>query len=317
MTDVRLLNWKSEDSIIVREPMERGPGHWVGAPSVLADGNEVYMTFRYRRPRGQGRGFEARIARSRDGVHFEDIWSVRQSALATSSMERFALVRGPSGYLLYLSYVDPTDRRWCIDVVTAEKPDQFNVDQRHPVLRAGSLGLEAVKDPVVFLAQGLYWMYVSCAVRSESALNLDHHTLHQSEDVYTTGQIHSQTGLAVSRDGVHYHWLGIVLTPTPGGWDAYAARVSGLLRWDGGVLAFYDGGATVDDNYEEKTGLALVSGWDRLIKLSVDGPWWISPFASGSLRYLATAQRDGHIDLYYEAAEADGSHGIHLMRLSG
>lgn len=312
-----LASWRPQtDSVTIREPLMPAPGHWVGAPSVLhtADG-EFLMSFRYRRPRGQGRGYEARIARSVDGVTFEDIWSVHQQALETSSVERFALAQSPHGYLLYLSYVDPKDQRWRVDVVAAERPDQFDVSRRVPVFTAQDIGMEAVKDPVVVFAQGLYWMYVSCASRAPDAATDTHQELHVSEDVYTTGRVLSETGLAVSRDGIHYDWLGLVLSPTPGAWDAYAARVSSLLVTPDGVLALYDGGASVDENYEEKSGLALVAGWDRLTKLSRGGPWWTTPHGSHSLRYVAAIRVDQRPWLYYEAARPDGAHEIRLSVL--
>ncbi len=312
-----LSSWQPQvDSVAIREPLIQEPGYWVGAPSVLhTSSGEVLMSFRYRRPRGEGRGYEARIARSVDGVKFDDIWSIHQEALETSSVERFALAETPHGYLLYLSYVDPKDRRWRIDVVEAERPDQFDVSRRVPVFTPQDIGMEAAKDPVVVFSQGLYWMYVSCASRVPDAVADTHQELHVSEDVYTTGRVLSQTGLAVSRDGIHYDWLGLVLSPTPGAWDAYAARVSSLLVTPDGVLALYDGGASVDENYEEKSGLALVAGWDRLTKLSLSGPWWTAPHGSHSLRYVAAIHVNQQHWLYYESARADGAHEIRLSVL--
>ncbi len=86
-------------------------GNWVGAPSTY-QGNDGYcLTYRCRRPRGEGRGFEGRIAYSHDGVVFDDIWMVHQWDVETNSLERFALTRRGLEYILYISYGDPQDNR--------------------------------------------------------------------------------------------------------------------------------------------------------------------------------------------------------------
>jgi hypothetical protein len=76
-----------------------GRGHWVGAPSVVDDGDRVLLAYRKRRPMGQtdDRGYECCIAESHDGTHFRDIWSVRKAELQSTSMERFALVCDATG----------------------------------------------------------------------------------------------------------------------------------------------------------------------------------------------------------------------------
>lgn len=296
----------------VMEPESDRAGSWVGAPSAHRRDGLTYLTYRRRRPRGEGRGHATYLAASKDGRSFIELWEVGKEALGTSSIERCALADGGDGLLLYLSYVDPGDHRWCIDTVTAPTPEGLEkaVPKRVPTLRAGPLGLEAVKDPVVVRAGGLYWMYVSCATRTPAAKDMSDVELHASDDVYTTGVVVSESGLAVSRDGFSYEWLGTVLEVQEGAWDAYAARVSCLLRLPAVTLAFYDGGAHVDQNYEEKTGAAVASGPASLTRLSRRAPWLVSSQGTGSLRYMTTLASDGKVDFYYEWARSDGSHEL-------
>lgn len=296
----------------VLEPEWGRAGSWVGAPSAHRREGFTYLSYRRRRPRGEGRGHATYLAVSKDGSSFTELWELGKEALGTSSIERCALADGGDGLLFYLSYVDPEDHRWCIDTVTAPTPEGLEkaVPKRVRTLRAAPLGLEAVKDPVVVRAGGLYWMYVSCAVRTAAADGLSEAELHASDDVYTTGAIVSQTGLAVSRDGFSYEWLGTVLQVQEGAWDAYAARVSCTLRLPALTLAFYDGSAHVDQNYEEKTGAAVLNGPASLTRLSRSAPWLVSSQGTRSLRYMTASANGGKIDFYYEWARSDGSHEL-------
>ena len=74
----------------------RGPGHWAGAPSAtLDDDGTVWLAYRLRRPVDDGRGVEVVVARSRDGVSFEQVAQVGREAFGAASLERPALVRRP------------------------------------------------------------------------------------------------------------------------------------------------------------------------------------------------------------------------------
>ncbi len=311
-TDRTITAWNLDQREIIRQPMSRGVGHWVGAPSIFVDGEIIYLTYRYRRPRGEGRGFEARVARSVDGRQFEDVWAIRQEQLNTSSMERFAMTRAGDTYLLYVSYVDPEDNRWRIDVLEAPSPEAFDPACRRPALTASQVGLEAAKDPVVFPAFGHLFMYVSVAERQDEAEGVQHHYLHVSKDVYTTGLIYSGTGLAVSTDGREWSWLGMALDPVPKAWDAYATRITSVLPMDTGYLLFYDGSAAVSQNYEERTGIALTADLRHVTRLTPSGPRLTSPYEPGTLRYVDYAKRGDDIYFYYEMVEADGSHSLGL-----
>ncbi|MCY0879248.1 MAG: hypothetical protein OWU84_09940 [Firmicutes bacterium] len=305
-----LCPWNLAERTVIRRPAEPGAGHWVGAPSLFQEGDTLYLTYRFRRPRGQGRGYEARIARSQDGITFEDIWAITQDQLDSPSMERFALTRVEDTYLLYVSYVDGRTNRWRIDVLEAARPDGFNPNQRLTVLTSDALHLEAVKDPVIVPAFGGLMMYASVAERLPHAKALSDAELHASQDVYTSGLIRSGTGLAFSSDGRRFAWLGMALQPQEQGWDQYTARVTTALPVPPGFLLFYDGGESVQQNFEEVTGLAVTTDLLHVQRLTPERPLLESPYGPGAFRYVDYAELHGHWYFYYEIAEADGSHSL-------
>jgi predicted GH43/DUF377 family glycosyl hydrolase len=206
---------------LIRKPPGEGKGYWAGAPSVSFD--EVtslfYLVYRLRRPRGvdPDRGAEIRIATSLNGIEFEDIWTGFKDAVDTTSIERCTLARLPEGnWGFYVSYVDPTDNRWRIDLVETDDPADIDLHQIQPVLTAADIQAEGVKDPNVFQVAGMYHMLVSYATGAADASAKEMHGTH---DAYNTGLIKSKTGLATSHDGRNWRWQGEIFGPSQTGWD--------------------------------------------------------------------------------------------------
>ena len=142
-----------EKGTTVIEPPGTSAGYWAGAGSVLAHGNETFLYYRLRRPRGEepDRGYECHVAASQDGIHFTDALRIGKDELQTTSMERSCLVDSGDGkFRLYISYVDKADGRWRIDMMEAGSPSGFRASDRVACLTAAACGCEGVKDPWVF-----------------------------------------------------------------------------------------------------------------------------------------------------------------------
>jgi hypothetical protein len=308
------------DGILVKEPERPEPGYWTGCPAVLyePDKGRFLMTYRQRRPRSRDaeRGWRCAVAASVDGVHFEDLWHVHKDELKTSSMERFSVFPAPAGgYRLYLSYVDPADSRWRIDVLEADDPGRFEVKNVRPVLTAAGTGTEGVKDPYVFRVGPVTYLLASYA-EARALTEAERERAHRTGDIYNTGVTTHPTGLATSLDGLEFTWHGPVLgVGAAGAWDCYQARINCAVPVGHGYLGFYDGSAGQEQNYEEHCGVAITGdlrNWERLTR---NGPWVTGRDGTGSARYFDVLQVDGEWVIYYELARADGAHELRLQRL--
>ena len=75
-------------------------------------------------------------------------------------------------------------------------------------------------------------------------------------------------------------------------------------------MAYYDGRATAEENYEERTGVAVGAEPTALTPLG-HVPLAQSPYSSGGLRYLdVLALPGGRRRLYYEMTRQDGAHEL-------
>jgi len=114
------------------------------------------------------------------------------------------------------------------------------------------------------------------------------------------------TALATSGDGLEWTWHGEVLAGRPGRWDARGARVTAVLA-DG--RASYDGRASKEENFSERTGVAL-PGEHGTLHASGDAP-------VADVRYLdlVPAPRGGWV-AFYERPRGDGSHELCMERFA-
>jgi hypothetical protein len=225
-------------------------------------------------------------------------------------MERACLVAVDGGVRLYVSFVDPADGRWRIDVLEAQRPERFDVRARRTALTAALAGVESVKDPVVLRDAGRWLMFASFGSRALRAAPGPDDALTASGDALSTGQLLSCTGLATSDDGLAWSWAGPVLVPPRAGWDGFETRISSVLQQGAGWLGLYDGIPTLAENYEEQTGIATSSDLRTWTRVTTDGPALRSPHASGSLRYACIARFGHETVAYFEAARADGAHDL-------
>jgi hypothetical protein len=305
------------ESQIIRDPVASGPGYWAGAPGAFYDSSEKtwYLTYRIRRPRGvpPDRGGEARIARSKDLKNWEDIFSVTKDQFGSPSIERSALRKDPDGLWHYfISYVDPTDNRWCVSQITAREVNALDPKSRKSLFTAQPLGLEGVKDPWICENDGTFYMLLSAAVPTQKTSTQSHSTA----DIFNTGECVSATALATSTDLKTWEWRGLVLKPEPGPWDQYCRRINSAMLVEKNLLGFYDGSAGHHENYEEKCGIAVSGDWLKWQSLTGAGPAFTSPNGSKSLRYVDVQPVGEDVFLFYEFARSDGSHDLRLAKSS-
>jgi hypothetical protein len=284
---------------VVTAPGE-GPGYWAGAPSaVLADG-VWWLAYRLRRPIGLGRGIGVTLARSDDGVRFEPVAQVAASAFGADSLERPALVRRPDGgWRLYVSCATPGSKHWRIDALDADTV--IGLADAEPVTVLPGDELEGVKDPVVEVDATGWRMWVCC------------HPL----DV-PGAEDRMITRTATSADGLHWQLGGPVLAPPAEGWTRRGTRVTAVFPAAGGApVLYFDGRASADENWCERTGIAL-PGPDGRYLPDGDAPAAGSPYRRGALRYLTVVPlpAGGH-RLYFEAARPDGAHDLFTQVVPG
>jgi hypothetical protein len=299
---------------IVREPVGHRNGFWSGAPGVFHDPTEKawYLTYRLRRPRGVNpdRGGESRIARSTDLKHWKDIWSVQKSEFKTPSIERSCIYRGDDKIWRYFtSFVNPADGRWCVAMLRDTEVDQLYSRNIEIIFKAPPLKLEGIKDPWIIKYEDVYHMFLSIAVPTAKTTDQAHDT----QDIFNTGQCISATGLAVSRNLDHWQWKGVVFRPEPTGWDSYCRRINSVVAVNENFFGFYDGSAGPEENYEEKTGVAVSPNLRAWRSLTRKGPAYISPLGTHSLRYVDAHELNGQANIFYEYARADGAHEMRLL----
>jgi hypothetical protein len=287
---VTTFDW-SRSQIVVPAP-QPGVGYWAGAPSVVYDAGVFYLAYRLRRPVGKGRGYAVIVARSLDGTTFEEIARISSDDVDTPSLERPAIVRvAPDCWRLYLSCAADDGPGWRVEMLEAQAPDRFDPSRRAVVLPGDAL--TAVKDPVILWRAGEWHLWASC------------HLLDLPDD-----HDRMETRYATSPDGVDWTWRGVALAPRAGEWDARGVRITSVVYGEGGTTAYYDGRASADENWYERTGIAVGSG-----PMDFHGraahPEATSPAGTGTFRYVSVAELpDGGMRFYYEAAAADGSNDL-------
>ena len=164
------------DYTVVLQPDRDVPEWWAGAPSVAVSPDGVfYLAARMREgdsPRGK-RGYEIRILRSTDGLHFTPIHHIRREDVGVSGFERPALLwdHGTGAYRLYTC--TGLQQGWVIlRFDDSPDPGGFRPTTARTVLSAsypddGFVHVTGYKDPIVFHDQRIWHMFVIAIDRVE------------------------------------------------------------------------------------------------------------------------------------------------------
>ena len=156
----------------------------------------------------------------------------------------------------------------------------------------------AVKDPVVRLAGQKWHLWAS---------------VHPLDDPEATDRM--TTEHATSPDGVTWEWRGTALAGRAGQWDARGVRFATVVVEGEATWALYDGRATAEENWEERTGLAVRTA-DGAFTAVGDSPLLQSPYAPGGLRYAdRVALPGGGARWFYEVTRPDGAHELRTVLL--
>ncbi|HEV3503953.1 MAG TPA: hypothetical protein VG637_01555 [Actinomycetes bacterium] len=259
-----------------------GEGRWVGAPSAAVDPDGGFVVA-YRVRVVDQRGAATVVARSADGERLTTVATLDKGRFGAMSMERPAVVRTPEGrWRLYVCCATPESKHWWIDVLEADDPEGLADAEATTVF--GGDEHTGVKDPVIRVADGRWQAWICCHPLDEV----------DEEDRMTTAY-------ATSQNGLEWEWHGTSLAGRPGAWDARGARVTAVLP-DG--RASYDGRATKEENFSERTGLARLAGPDGTLVPEGHGP-------VADVRYLDVVPLpEGGYRLWYEAPLPDGSHEL-------
>lgn len=248
-----------------------GAGNWVGASSAaLDDEGDLLIAYRVRTRDQRGSGIV--IARTDDGTRPKTMATLLKETFGAESLERPALVRTDTGWRIYVSCATPNSKHWRIDAIDVTDPAEFGIAKSRTVFPGSSH--VGVKDPVVRRRGDQWEAWICCHPLDEPG----------EEDRMTTAY-------ATSRDGLDWQWRGTVLEGRPGMWDARGSRVTAVLP-DGRMA--YDGRATKEENFSERTGLAE--------------PRSDAPIAN--VRYLDVVPAEGGYILFFERPLPDGSHDL-------
>jgi hypothetical protein len=285
----------SDSELVVPAP-GTGEGFWAGGPSAIRSDADIWLAYRLRRPVDRGRGYANVVARSSDGLRFETVATVTSDQFDCASLERPALVRRPDGgWRLYVSCSTAGSKHWWVEAIDADDPADLPAAKRTVVLAGDDT--EAWKDVVVKVDDD-GWRMWACR-----------HPLDGGDDAADR----MSTWFATSDDGLIWTMIAEALAPEADTWDARGARVADVVAFEGRWWALYDGRRSAEENWRERSGLAVGDSPDRLT--AVAGP--VPEQAGHALRYASVVEVDHGYRIYFEAAGTDGSHDLRSVFVDG
>jgi len=297
------------DYDVVLKPDKDAPEYWAGAPSVVRDENGTFwMACRMRspeHPRGL-RGYEIRILKSDDGIHFEKYHSILRQEVPIPGFERPALLIDPRTRKFKLYICGPwQEGPWSIikfdDTEDLKKIDYASArvvisapERSHP----RDVSVKEYKDPVIIYTQGKYHCYVIGYIR-------------RNERIF-----HFE-----STDGEKWDPVGNINQPVMelDSWHNFFIRPSGILPLGMGYLFIYEGSSTewYDPVYNIGIGLGYTFDLHNIIDLTRESPVALSttPGNFHTFRYTHWMWVNGKIWVYAEVARPNDSHEIRLFKI--
>jgi hypothetical protein len=271
----------SADPVVAVPAPGDGPRYWAGSSSAALDEDGTFVVG-YRVRHGHRGMVETVVARSEDGERFSTVATLEHSEFRAKSMERPSLVRTETGrWRLYVCCADPESAHWWIEAIDADEPEGFAAVNARTVFPGDRL--TGVKDPLVQRTSRGWRAWICCHLLDQPG---------EEDRMYTA--------YATSADGLSWEWRGVALQRRPGQWDARGARVTAVLP-DG--RAAYDGRATKEENWFERTGLAYQTGEQGRLRQAGGEPI--------DVRYLDVLPiPGGDFRIWYEARLPDESHEL-------
>jgi hypothetical protein len=265
-----------------------GPQNWAGAPGAALDADGTIVLGL--RVRYAGDRDEVVVARSQDGVRLETAAVLTREQFGAEMVERPSLARTETGaWRLWMSCATPGTKHWRVDVVEAPTLEALAGAAPRPAF-PGDPAAVAVKDPVVRRGPDGRWHAWLCE-----------HLLDEPGE-----EDRMRSSYATSEDGWSWQHRGTILEGRADQWDARGARVSTVI---GDGLFAYDGRASAEENWSERTGLARRGADGRLRAVDVE------PVAA--VRYLEVlALPGGGRRIWYEAPLPDASHELRTELVS-
>jgi hypothetical protein len=314
-------------------------GYWFGGGNLVQDDEgTIWLSGRYRNYgdsrtglEAGTRGLECAIFRSRDnGDTFEKVQHWSKSDLSRHgtvlSIEGTGLHRRKDGtWELFISfekerayprdvahYQKPGTGVWSLERMTGDTPDAFDVDTLAPVLSTENPGYLHIKDPVPFdLPSG------------DTAVIFCSHPISWAS---------ANTGVAYQRepDGPFEvtSWELVERGPI---WDVASTRITerlqlptiGLFADTSVAIYLYDGAESMRQLEENPRAHKRPRGYsceeiggafwgpadsaEHLQRLSLIEPWFVSPFGTGSSRYVSCLQAASGILATWQQSQPDGS----------
>jgi hypothetical protein len=302
---------KFTDYKVIVAPDKDEAEWWAGAPSVVRDKNGIFwLACRMRTadaPRGL-RGYEIRILRSDDGIHFTTGHRIRREDVPIPGFERPALLIDPQSGRFKLYTCGPwKDGPWSIvKFADAETPTGFDPASARVVIAPLPKSYDRdiipteYKDPFILHAEGMYHCYVIGVMR-------------RTERIY---HFRSADGEVWEPVGSPYQAI-MDLT----GWHDFYVRPASVVPIGVGYLFFYEGSNCDwhDPVYNIATGVGFTFDLHRVTDLTPDSPLVISTTPSerfATWRYSHWMRVDGDLWVYAEVARPNEAHEIRLFRLA-